>query len=140
MKRILCLFLTIFVLFSLAPVAAAYDADAVCSIEVLVQYDGEKIDGGKLKAVKVGYVDIVKGEFRRLTDDKIIEDIGKKSAVNAMVAYYSDNKKVMEPVTVKVSKGKAVFTDLSVGLYLIFQEDAASGYNNLAPFLVTLPF
>lgn len=140
MKRILCLILIIFVLSSLVPAASAYDVDRKCSIEVLVKYDGTYVDGGKLKAVKVGYVDPTEWVFRQITNDKIITDIGESKAVNAMVTYYNANKATLKPVTIEVEDGFALFENLSVGLYLIFQEDAASGYNNLAPFLVTLPY
>jgi len=85
-------------------------------------------------------LDASEGVFRRITDDKKITGIGTQRAVNAMVDYYNDNKDTLIPITVKVSHGKALFDDLSVGLYLIFQKDAAPGYNNLSPFLVTVPY
>jgi len=138
MKRIICLLLSAIVIFSLIPGVSA--AENGCSIEVLVKYNGSNINGGKLKAVRVGYVDETDRVFRRLTDHKEIENIGTQKAVSAMVEYYNDNKKDLKVITVDVSKGKALFDELYTGLYLIFQHDAAAGYNNLAPFLVTVPY
>ena len=140
MKQIFCLLLTVLVLFTVVPAAFAYDGNRDCSIEVVVKYNGTAIDGGKLKAVRVGYVDDTNWVFRKVTDHKEIAGIGTHGAVNTMVTYFNAHKDVLKPVTVEITDGVALFEDLAVGLYLIFQEDAASGYNNLAPFLVTLPY
>lgn len=138
MKRILCLLLSILVMSSLIP--AAFAAEPDCAIEVIVQYNGTNITGGKLKAVRVGYLDEEDRIFRQLTDHKEIKDIGTQKAVTAMVEYYNDNIEDLTVLTQSVSKGKATFDGLQTGLYLIFQQEAASGYNNLAPFLVTVPY
>ena len=139
MKRILSLFLSLFLLCSLAlPAHAMKDG----SIEVKVRYNGENITGGQLIAVRLAYVDWDDYTFKRLTDDKIITDIGKSSAVSAMVKYYNDTADKSEFTVLKadVKNGIAKFENLTTGLYLIYQEKAAEGYSKLSPFLVTVPY
>lgn len=140
MNRILCLLLTALVLFQLPLIAEAADLPDDCSIEVVVKYNGKYIDDGELTAVRVGYVDRSEAVFKRITDHKTVTDIGKQKAVSAMIEYYNDNKSKLDTMTVDVSEGIALFEDIPTGLYLIYQHDAADGYNNLAPFLVTVPY
>ena len=139
MKRILPLILCVLMLCSLA-VSAHATQDG--SIEVKVRYNGQDINGGELIAVRVGYADAEAGAFKRLTDDKVISDIGKSSAVTAMEKYYKDAKDKSEFTVrkVQVKNGVAKFNDLTSGLYLIYQEKAARGYSKLSPFLVTVPY
>lgn len=141
MKRILCLFLTLIVFFSL-PLTAGATLKGDCSIEVTVTYGDTKITGGKLTAVRVGYVDFDTFSFRQMTNGKVIENIGKSSAVEKMLKYYDDNKSkyTFDTYTVDVKDGKALFKEIPMGLYLIKQDTAASGYNKLSAFLVTVPY
>ena len=140
MKKLISLFLCIYILCSLAIFCCAVEPDG--SIEVRVKYNGENITGGQLIAVRVGYMDRDTLSFKRLTDDKIIENIGKSTAVSAMEKYYKDSEDKSEFTVIKadVKNGVAKFKDLTTGLYLIYQEKAASGYSKLSPFLVTLPY
>ena len=139
MKKLISLFLAVFTVCSFAfSVRALEDG----SIEVKVQYNGEKISGGQLIAVRIAYVDWDDMTFKQLTDDKVIPDIGKSSAVTAMVKYYQDTKDKSEFTVLKadVENGAVKFENLTTGLYLIYQEKAAPGYSKLAPFLVTVPY
>ena len=139
MKRILPLILCVFMLCSFAFSAhAAQDG----SSEVKVRYNGQDVNGGELIAVRVGYADEEAGAFKRLTDDEVIPNIGKSSAVSAMEKYYKEAKDKSEFTVRKaqVKNGVAKFDDLTSGLYLIYQEKAASGYSKLSPFLVTVPY
>ena len=139
MKRILPLILCVLMLCSFAISAqAAQDG----SIEVKIKYNGQNVNGGELIAVRVGYMDLEAGAFKRLTDDRVIENIGQPSAVTAMQKYYKEatDKSEFTVRKVRVKDGIAKFEDLTSGLYLIYQEKAADGYNKLAPFLVTVPY
>ena len=124
------------------PLSAAAATKGDGSIEVQVVYNGTKITGGELIAVRVGYLDEENAMFRQVTDHAEIKDIGKQSAVTAMLKFYNNNKdKVQFDVyTAKVKEGKALFEELPKGLFLIYQEKSAAGYNNLSPFLVTIPY
>lgn len=47
----------------------------------------------------------------------------------------------LQPVTAQISQGKAVFTDLLPGIYVVTQaeEEASTGYSPIAPFLLSMP-
>lgn len=141
MKRILFFLLVIVLLCSL-PLQTFAATTGDCSMEVIMEYQGKKITGGELIAVRVGYPDFDTGSFRQMTDSAEIENIGKPGAVNEMLKYYGDAKKnyTFDVYTAEVKDGKALFNEIPMGLYLIFQQKAASGYNNISPFLVTVPY
>lgn len=140
-NRIFSLLMT-FVLFICLAIPASAAARGDCSIEVKVEYRGSKITGGELIAVRVGYMDWEDVCFRKITDHTKIENIGESKTVSEMFRYYNKVKSGVsfDRYTVPVSDGKAAFEDIPQGLYLIYQEKPAEGYNNLTAFLVTLPY
>jgi hypothetical protein len=115
-----------------------------CSIEVSVHYGEVAVSGGTLTAVKIGYVDEDDGNyfFSRIGDDALLEDVESTEAIDALMSYYEENKTQheFEAKTVSVAEGKAMFENLSTGLYLVFQEEAAAGYTKMNAFLVGLPY
>lgn len=141
MRRLLSMVLLILLCSTLAMPAKATDGD-VGSIEIRVEYENEKITGGDLIAVRVGYIDYEKQIFRKVTNHEEIKDIGKSSAVTQMQNFYSTNQNIHTFLTFKaeVKNGIAKFSDLPKGLYLIYQENAADGYEKLTAFLVTVPY
>lgn len=147
MKRILSLLIALAVLCCLPLTAYAHDVPQErndCSVEVVVRYDGKDISGGTLTAVKVGYVDEDDGNyfFSRVFDNVKLDDVQTADAVAALNAFYNTYQSKYEfyKQTVSVSNGKATFTDLSTGLYLVFQETAAKGYSKLNAFLISVPY
>ena len=141
MKRILYFLLIAALLCSLSMQTFAA-TNGECSVEVIVEYQGTKITGGELIAIRVGYPDFETGSFRQMTDSAEIKDIGKPEAVTQMLKYHSDTKNsyTFDVYTAEVKNGKAIFDKIPMGLYLIYQQKPASGYNNLSPFLVTVPY
>lgn len=147
MKRILAFLIALSVLFALSLTAFAHDVpkDIIdCSIEVIVRYDEKNITGGTLTAIKVGYVDENDGNFffrQELTDVRL-EDLGTSGAPAVQEKFYKDNKSSYSfyTQTQSVKDGKATFTGLTTGLYLVIQNKAATGYSKMDPFLVTVPY
>lgn len=141
MKKIICMVLALFLICSLALSAKAADAD-VGSIEIKVAYKDEKITGGSLIAVRVGYADEEKLVFRKVTNHDEIKNIGESAAVTQMQNFYTSNKNTHTFLIYKaeVKDGVAKFTGLPRGLYLISQDAAADGYKKLSDFLVTVPY
>lgn len=115
-----------------------------CSIEISVQYDGKPIKDGKLTAVLVGYMDQEDYNyfFRTVFKHEEIEKIGSWETVNQMYAFYKNdrNKYDFEEVTVEIKDGKAKFSKLDTGLYLVFQETPSTGYYPISSFLVSVPY
>ena len=148
MKRLFSLLLVILVLFCQPLAVFAHDYVQLdktdCSIEMLVRYEGENITGGTLTAIKVGYVAEDDGNyyFRKEFTNDLLENISSPSLPAEMADFYNNNKKshVFYTQTQSVTNGKATFSGLGVGLYLIVQNKAADGYSPLNPFLVSVPY
>lgn len=146
-KRIFSLLFALIILCYVPLMACAHDVPrerSDCSIEVTVRYAGKDINGGTLTAIRVGYVDQEDGNFffRRVMDDVVLDNIQNADAADELREFYKDNKNLFDfyKQTVKVENGKAKFSDLSTGLYLIIQEKAARGYSKMKPFLVSVPY
>lgn len=141
MKRFVCMVFALILVCSLTLTAKAADAD-IGSIQIKVEHNNKKITGGDLIAVRVGYTDNDKLIFRRVTDHEEIKNIGESSAVTQMQNFYTANKSTHTFLTYKsqVKDGLAKFTGLPRGLYLIYQDTAAEGYEKLSSFLVTVPY
>ena len=147
MKKVITLVLALSVLLLLPLTAYAHDVPQEredCSIEVIVRHDGENVDGGTLTAIKVGYVDEEDGNFffsQEFTNIKI-EDIASSNAPKTQQEFYNNNKSNYDfyTQTQTVENGKATFSGLSTGLYLIVQNRAADGFSKMGAFLVSVPY
>ena len=146
MKRIVSVLLILSAFLSFPMTVSAHDVPQDrddCSIEVIVRYAGENVDGGVLTAVRVGYVDEEDGNYffsQEMTGARL-EDIASSGAPAAQEAFYIRNKDTYSfyTQTRAVEDGKATFTGLPAGLYLIIQEKAADGFSRMGAFLVSVP-
>lgn len=147
MRKLLVLILTVSVLLSIPMTAHAHDVPQErndCSIEVIVRYDGENVDGGTLTAIKVGYVDEDDGNYffsQEFTNARI-EDITSPNASKTQQEFYNNNKSNYDfyTQTQTVKDGKATISGLSTGLYMIVQNEAADGFSKMDTFLVSVPY
>lgn len=147
MKKMIIVLLALSVLLSFPLTAYAHDVPQErddCSIEVIVRYDGENVNGGTLTAIRVGYVDEEDGNYffsQEFTNIKI-EDIVSSNAPKTQQEFYNNNKSNYDfyTQTQTVENGKATFSGLSTGLYLIVQNRAADGFSKLGAFLVSVPY
>ncbi len=147
MKRLFTWMLALLVLFSFPLRVRAHDVPQEredCSIEIIVRYDGQNISGGTLTAIKVGYVDEEDGNYffsQEMTGIRL-EDIDSAAAPGIQEEFYNANKGNFDfyTQTQSVQDGKAVFTKLTTGLYLIIQEEAAEGFTRMEAFLVSVPY
>lgn len=147
MKRFISILLTLTVLFCLPLTAYAHDAPEArtdCTIEVILWHKDQDISGGTLTVIRVGYVDEEDGNyfFSRILTKTRIEDIQSPTAASELLEFYRNNRSnyAFYKQTAAVSQGKAKFTALPTGLYLVIQEKAAEGYSEINPFLVSLPY
>ena len=144
-KRIISLLFAAMLLFTLCLPVQAKDVPKErndCSIEILVRYDGKNISGGTLTLVRVGAVHEEDGNysFRRVLDDAALEDVQSPKAVKELEVFYKENADfAFFTQTADITDGKAVFSSLPTGLYLVQQENAAKGYSKLESFLVSVP-
>ena len=117
-----------------------------CSITVSMTYKGKAVRGGKLALYKVGDVVEDDGNYNFVPVKEIQADIPEFGDIESpdLARKLAKREKKLTPVTanpVTVGKdGKATFSDLTFGLYLVVQKTAASGYRKIAPFLVSVPY
>lgn len=147
MKRFLSIMIILFLLCSFPVPAFAGEVPQErddCSIEVLVSYDGKPISGGSLKVIRVGYVDNegIDYFFTQEMTGECLEDVESTIAPNIQMAFYYQEKNNFEfyTQTQEIVDGRAMFSNLSTGLYLVVQDTATSGYHMQNPFLVAVPY
>ena len=117
-----------------------------CSITVSMTYKEKAVRGGKLALHKVGDVAENDGNYSFVPVKEIQADIPEFGDIQSpeLAGKLAKQEKKLTPVTanpVTVGKdGKATFSDLTFGLYLVVQKTAAPGYGKTAPFLVSVPY
>lgn len=146
-KKILSLFLALGLLCMASVNVCARetpDEDVSGTITVKMKYEGKAVSGGTLKAYRVGRVWEDDGDYffvktKAMEDFKgSYEEIGDPKLAKKAAAYVK-KKKLRAYATARNKDGKAVFSDLEPGLYLIVQTKASDGYEPLNPFLVSVP-
>ena len=120
------------------------DMERTGSIEITMKYGDKAVSGGTLTATRVGTVAEDDGNycFLRLDGEKLTH-IDSEAAANALEAFAGEYGKdhLLSTQDAAVGKdGKATFSNLELGLYLITQKKAAPGYNQIASFLVSVPY
>ena len=117
-----------------------------CSITVSMTYKGKAVRGGTLALYKVGDVAEDDGNYSFVPVKEIQADIPEFGDIESpdLAGKLCKLESKLTPVTDLPKKvgedGKATFSDLTFGLYLVVQKTAASGYGKTAPFLVSVPY
>ena len=120
--------------------------DGHCSITVTMTYQGKALPGGTLALYKVGDVAEEDGNYSFVPVEAIREDFAQFGDIQSpeLAGKLLKLESKLTPVTDLPKKvgedGKATFSDLTFGLYLVVQKTAASGYGKTAPFLVSVPY
>lgn len=147
MRKVLTFLTALFCFFTVVLTAYAHDVPqnrTDCSIEVIVRYDGQNVNDGTLTVIKVGYVDENDGDyfFSQEMTGVPLENIDSPLLPGTLKAFYINNKDnyTFYAQTQSVKDGKATFSGLSTGLYLIVQDKAAEGFSSMDPFLVGVPY
>lgn len=143
MKKLLCLMA---VLVLLVPVAAAteiLDPEAPGSITFTLDFDGQPLDGGSLAVYQVARVVISTHDphfelleiFRDNGPD--IRDLHNPELPGRFAELVSQAE--LTPITAPIESGRALFSGLMPGLYLVTQQEQTPGFSPLQPFLVSVP-
>ena len=121
------------------------DLSAKGSITFQMSYGGVKLDGGRMNICKVGEFARVDGDyvFRLLPSlgGNVLSEKDAASSETAAKLLGLVKSKNLEKTSAPISKGQVVFKNLSVGLYLVWQDsgDATPGYSAIQPFLISIP-
>lgn len=154
-NRILSLLLALVLVFALAVNASAAETTATNempdlnekgSLTITMDYDGQPLNSGKLNVYWVG--SIVKVEentydfrlFEGLERDRLSqEEIYDPLVASQLLTLAKQTN--LKTYTAPITEGKAVFTDLNTGLYLVWQDDAdkSDGLSAIQPFLISVP-
>lgn len=114
------------------------------SIHITMHQGENAVAGGTLTLYQAGRVEVRDGNFSfALTDafcgsTETLTDIESAGLAEALAEYAG--KQLLEGIKKTIDEeGNVIFTELEPGLYLLVQEEAASGYNKAVPFLVSIP-
>jgi len=128
--------------------ALTQDENRKGTITVAMKYGGEAISGGTLTVYRVGEATEENGKYKFHKSEAIqdfavdfdLDDSGinDPDLADAIAAFVEENH-LSAYADAENQAGKAVFTDLDVGMYLIMQTKTADGYEPLKPFLVAVP-
>ncbi len=107
---------------------------------------GKKVPGGTLTAYEVAsaadnafrYTEAFAGCSVDLS--KVGTGKSGEPELSASLAAYAAQNGIKGTTVTISSEGRAVFSNLELGLYLIAQETPAAGYQAIAPFSVTVPY
>lgn len=120
------------------------DLDRTGSITVSVQYDGDAVPGGTLSLYRAGDVAEDNGNYSFALNAEFegsqvpLKDPGSDEAAEELASYAEAHS--LSARTEQISgEGTAVFRGLEPGLYLLVQYEAAEGYCEMDPFLVSVP-
>lgn len=115
------------------------------SITVSMTYQNKPVPGGSLKLYRVGNVHEDDGNYSfKPVDalDGLISEFGdiQSPELAGTLTGYAAQKKLGSKSAAIGQNGTAVFSELQLGLYLVVQDTAASGYEKTTPFLVSVPY
>ncbi len=145
-KKLIILLLLPVLIFGLCTGVCAVqkpDSDKSCSITFLVDFDGTPLEGGKLTLYRVGQIsgdgdtfvplDSLQNDCENFND---LEDPSLAKTLNELAVTHG-----LKPLTASISNGKAIFSNLETGIYVVCQRagEETEGYAAINPFLVSLP-
>lgn len=148
MKRILSLLLSLVLLGAVSMTVFAHevpDYDRLGSISITMEYKDDPVTGGTLTLYRVADVDTSDGNyFFTYTEDFAECSVPvtelSSSEISTALAEIAQDKQLAGVTQTLDENGKTTFADLEIGLYLIVQEKAASGFRKVNPFLVSVPY
>lgn len=114
------------------------------TVTVEMEYDGKAVAGGALTAYQVGQIQESDGNYSFAKTKAMAsfsgsyENIASADLAESIATFVKENQ-IAAYSTAKNQNGKAVFSDLELGLYLIVQTEASEGYEPLKPFLISVP-
>lgn len=146
-KRTLSLMLILVLLLSFSLSVSARevpDFSRLGSISIAMTHDGKPVPGGSLIIFRVAAVADDNGDMVFVYTDDFSGCSIPVTELNSArlpeeLARIAESKQLKGIPQELNSQGKTKFTDLQIGLYLVFQKKAAPGYTKINPFLVSVP-
>ena len=114
------------------------------SLTLTMSWQGEPLDSGALTAYRVGDIVETDGDFHfdlisQLADSGVALELDNSDTAGALALLAVERNLI--PITAPIEDGKAMFSNLLPGLYVILQTDtqATDGFSPIRPFLASLP-
>ena len=121
--------------------APQIDRDQTGSITVQIVCKGEAVSGGSITIFRVASLDeaLRFQPVEEFADVKV--DLNEKlsAAKIRTLAEFAEARKVKGQTVSIGSDGRAEFSDLKTGLYLVMQQEESEGYLPIKPFVVSVP-
>lgn len=147
-KRMITLLVALALLCAFTTTAFAHDVpdtEKTGTIKIVMQTaNGTTVPGGTLTIYRVGevfeddgnYSFILTGDF--VNCGQSLEDVTSVDLAGNLAGYATEKSLAGTTKTI-AQDGSVAFEDVELGLYLLVQNTAASGYNKADPFLVSVP-
>ena len=135
---ILSMALAVLCLLLLPVRAAEYDPDRPGSVMVTLEGGGKALEGAELTLYRVG--NVTQGGYNQSfapTADFVgadLTDLNREGLAEELAALARGGQKKSTD-----NLGRAVFSNLTPGLYLVVQTGKVKGYQPVAPFLAAMP-
>lgn len=148
LKRLNSILLAAIIVLSLSLCVQAHEVPDLtandCTIRVDIKSDGEPVPGGSLMLYRVADIHEDDGNyFYQWNEDfagsMLQMEVQSDTVAKELLEYAVENE--YEPLDIEEVnvEGRAIFVDLTPGLYLVAQAEPAEGYLGFSPFLVSLP-
>lgn len=144
LKKLLMILLALTLCGSITVLAAETpDPDRSCSLTILMEWEGQPLDGGSLTICQVGTIRQTDGNYEfelipALRGSGVsLEDLNDPETARRLAKLAAELS--LSAVTAPISDGKAEFASLAPGLYVLTQTQAADSFAPIRPFLISLP-
>lgn len=143
-RKIISIVATLTFLLGMALTSVPVYAAQTCSIAIIpvtVEDNTTIIKGHAFELYQIASVD--HGVYKLTNDFKDLEanlNLDSSSDLASSVTKFLQNHNVNGAVKTADSSGVVAFKELSIGLYYIAQCNTVTGYDQVVPFMVTLPY
>lgn len=113
------------------------------TITFTLRFQGEPIDGGTMELYRVGDIVEADGNYAFALVPELagsglnLENPDDPALAKELARLMPDSG--LTPRSARVEDGIAAFRDVEPGLYLVTQPEAADGFDELDPFLISMP-
>lgn len=146
MKRTIPLLLALLLVCGLTVSALAAEVPDLSrsgSITFLLDWEGEPLNSGSLTMYRVGRIAEYDGNYdfalvEELADSGVsLENLDDAQLPGTLAALAPE--KELPGLTAPIAEGRAVFSDLELGLYVVVQQEPCRDFAPINPFLISIP-
>lgn len=146
MKRNIALLIAVLVVCSLSVTAIAHEMPDLTqngTITFTLDWNGEPLDSGSLTLCKVADIVVDDGDVSFVLIDALqgydidLEDLDDADLAAELARI--GQEEALPDISAPIEDGRAVFSDIAPGLYVVWQDEASDGFAAISPFLISMP-